>query len=117
MPEITFGESAIGHMLDVFDCKENEDGLLVDADGNLVVDAFDNPVEVDTIGGFIHIGDDYQVNSDGRVECRGELVTKQFGELPKDEGLVPVDEETAVLRDNFTHLVDYVDCERRIESD
>lgn len=119
MPEITFGESAIVHMLDVFGLDEDDEGRLIDSDKNVVKDAFGYEVEVSEVGGFVHLDGFYEVNDEGRVECLGNPVTEQFDTMDESrpEALVPVGEDTAVLRDSFPHITDYAECENMREDE
>lgn len=107
--ELTFGENAVEHMLDIFDCTENENGLLLDASDEIVTDSGGNSVPVCEIGGFISLGYDspFSRSTNGRVLHNGETITEQ--NETKDV-LVPIDDKTAVLRDDISSLAAYIDC-------
>lgn len=112
MVEISFAEETIGCMLDVFELEEDENGLVVNSkSGKHVEDAFGNKIESENVGGFIHLDSyDMTIRDDGRVlDALNEVITSGHSQ---EQSIIPVDEDTGILRDDFSSMVDYTEAQR-----
>lgn len=106
--EVTFGDKSIKYLLDVFDLQTNDDGDIITEDGSVVTDAFGYRVSEDEVGAIVNLdGSEWDVNSDGRVEKNGEVITKQYSENKSPEAIVPVTNEVGIVRNDVGSMIDY----------
>ena len=107
---VVFEEGSEKYLLDVFDLKIDSDDYVVYGGGERVTDVNGVGVKREEVGQIIHLDEsDLQMDNGVIVDSGGKRVT--HGTSLK-EPIVPVDEETAVVRSDIGSIIDLVETEK-----
>lgn len=102
--DVKFNDRSVRHVLEVFDHSVNEDGLVVDGEGDVVTDTEGFNVRAENIIQIIDLEGPFSVEED--------QVLYEGSPLPKDdptkrpEIIVPLTTETGVVRGGFSSLIE-----------
>lgn len=113
--ELTFGESAIGTMLEVFGLDTDDEGY-VTKDGERLVDGYGAEIEEDEVGGIIPLKNHgFSVNDEGVVvdHQKNPVSFIPEGDVGDEyDAIVPFitddGRQAGLVRDSFPAVSDYV---------
>jgi len=94
-----------------FDC--DDEGKIVNSAGEQITDSFGETVDITNVSSFIDL-DPFTVTDSGRVKYNGNFVTSDG--VNNTQAIVPLDDETGVLRKGFQYTVAFIEAKDEIET-